>query len=111
MTRVLISEFETIVGLGIREVLSDEGCEIIARRGSLTRDVIHEVRPDALVIDMDDLDEVARPGGLINEFPGIPLVACSSSDTRMRVFPAYRFGESYDAPLSSELLIRAVTTI
>lgn len=111
MTRVLISEFDTIVGLGIREVLRDGGCEVISRRGSLTADVVQEIAPDAMVVDMDDRQAADRIHQLRRRFPGIPYVECSSAEARMRVFPAHRFGESYEAPLSSDLLVRAVTTV
>lgn len=111
MSRVLISEFDTIVGLGVCEVLREGGCEVITRRGTLTPDVVRAIDPDALVIDMDDERTVADVEGLRAHFPGIAYVECSSSQARMKVFPAYRFGESYEAHLSTDLLVRAVTTV
>ncbi|MFK8024814.1 MAG: hypothetical protein AB8G26_12710 [Ilumatobacter sp.] len=111
MTRVLINEFDTIVGLGICEVLREGGCEVIMRRGAITPELIETLEPDAMVVDMDDRDSVACVKQLQAHFPGIPYVECSSAEARIRVFPAYRFGESYEAPLSIDLLVHAVTTV
>ena len=107
--RVLITEFESIVEIGVRDLLVAGGCEVIGPHSSLNRSLISELRPDAVVVDMDDLETSAVAEGLIPEFPGIPLVECSSSTLRMRVFPAYRFGKSVDLPMSADLLIQAVT--
>lgn len=109
MTRVLISAFDTIVGLGLCDLLVDRGCEVVTNNRSLTAELINDVQPDALVVDMDNCTESAAAEGLINRFPGIPIVQCSSANPVMRVFPAYRFGKSVDLPLSAESLVSAVT--
>lgn len=110
MTRVLITEFSTIVGLGVREVLAEGGCEIVSRSGSLTEEMISEVGPNAVVVDVDAIP-AAGTEQLVSAFPGIPFVECSSTRARMRVFPAYRFGESYCADFTPDVLVEAVTTI
>ncbi len=108
MTRVLISEFESIVGLGLCDLLIDRGCEVLTNRRSLTAELIDDLRPDALIVDMDDRAASAAAEQLIGRFPGIPIVQCSSANPVMRVFPAYRFGKSIDLPLSAESLVSAV---
>jgi hypothetical protein len=109
MTRVLISAFDTIVGLGLCDLLVDRGCEVLTNHRSLTPELIDDLRPDALIVDMDDCAVSAAAEELIDRYPGIPIVQCSSASPVMRVFPAYRFGKSIDLPLSAESLVSAVT--
>lgn len=109
MTQVLIGEFHTIVDIGLRHVLAEEGCEVTTHARELTGSVISQVAPDAVVVDLDDGSVAASAEELISEYPGLPIVQMSSSRPRLRVFPAYRFGKSYEVPLSVESLISAVT--
>lgn len=109
MIRVLMSEFEPIIGRGLRNVLEEGGCELVTNPRALSPAVVGDVKPDAVVVDMDHANVTAAIQSLAKAFPGIAIVECSSSDARMRVFPAYRSGKSFDLPLSAETLIRAVT--
>ncbi len=109
MTRVLVTDFDAIVGLGVREVLIEGGCDVISSHQLLDRALIVEVRPDALVVDMDDHATVSRAEALVGDFPGMPLVECSSSIPLMRVFPGDGTGESFEVLLSAADLIQAVT--
>ncbi len=109
MTHVLIGEFDTIVDIGLRHVLAEEGCEVATHTRELTSSVINRISPDAVVVDLDDDAVTTSAERLIADYPGLPIVEMSSSTPRLRVFPAYRFGKSYDVPLSVESLITAVT--
>jgi DNA-binding NarL/FixJ family response regulator len=111
VTRVLINDFDTIVGLGLRDVLTDRGCEVVTGRATLTPAMLADLRPDAIVVDMDDTEVTAAAEALIDEFPGIRIVECSSAQPVMRVFPAYRFGKSLDLPLDPDTLYDAVTGV
>lgn len=108
MTRVLVGEFHPLVELGLRRVLSDEGCCVVRDPRAISRRVVDDVRPDAVIVDLDDPAASSAAEGLVADYPGLPVLECSSSTPRLRVFPAYQFGKSYDVPLTIDGLIRAV---
>ncbi len=112
MPRVLIGEFGAIARLGLREFLDDEGFDVVAEEGAGEISGIIErltvTRPDVVVVDLDDeagLDVAER---IASSFPAMKVIACSSKEPTMRVFPPFHHGESYSSQLSRSLLAEAV---
>lgn len=111
MARVLLGDFGTIVRLGLGEVLEEEGVQLVGEEMSSHNvvDRLIATLPDVVVLDMDD-----RSGGLdlarriAREYPAIKVIACSSREPRMRVFPPFHRGESYDEHLLPERFVRAI---
>jgi DNA-binding NarL/FixJ family response regulator len=56
MHRVLIGQFGTVARMGLRELLDGQGIEVVAEAESAEGIVscVSEVRPDVVVIDLDD---------------------------------------------------------
>lgn len=111
MPRVLIGDFGAIARLGLREFLDEEGFDLVAEEGGTGADVLArltEVRPDVVVIDLDDEDGLANAERIVSEFPAVKVIACSSREPKMRVFPPFHHGESYLSPLSRTLLAETV---
>jgi hypothetical protein len=46
---------------------------------------------------------------LATRFPAMTVIACSSVELTMRVYPPFHGGESYVSKLSPDLLVRAST--
>lgn len=109
MTTVLVGEFPPIIGLGLQHVFAEEGCHVVRSGRPFASATIDDVRPDAVVVDLDDAGASSAAEQLVDRYPGLPVVQCSSSTPRLRVFPAYKFGKSYDAPLTVRRLIEAVS--
>jgi hypothetical protein len=108
MTRVLVGEFHPMVSVGLHHLFAGEGWSVVSDRRPLTPAVIHDVRPDAVVVDLDDNLATSAAEDLADDFPSLPIVECSSSTPHLRVFPAPRSSPSHDLPLTVDLLIRAV---
>ncbi len=111
MRRVLIGEFGMIARMGLRDLLDEEGLEVVAEaEASGVISQLSEVRPDAVVLDLEgeDTDHVAAC--IASAFPAIKVIACSSAQPVMRVFPPFHHGESYVSPLSTALLVTALET-
>lgn len=112
MKRVLIGEFGSIVRLGLRELLeADDGCDVVAEDSGTqaVMDRLLDALPDVVVLDLDDGNGAATlVEEITTDFPAVKIIACSSEQPRMKVFPPFHRGESYTAPLSRELLIEAV---
>lgn len=112
MTRVLIGELGAIVKLGLRELLgSTAGCEIVGEPTAADQLLaeLDSSEPDVVLLDLDDTHASTDLAMAISAaHPAVKVIACSSSEPRMRVFPAFHNGESYVARMSPEKLIEAV---
>jgi DNA-binding NarL/FixJ family response regulator len=112
MQRVLIGQFGTVARLGLRELLDGQDIEVVAEADSVEEIVlcVNEVRPDVVVIDLDDEEALDTAGEITSEFPAIKVIACSCEEPVMRVFPPFHHGESYASKLSAALLALALSS-
>jgi DNA-binding NarL/FixJ family response regulator len=110
MRRVLIGDFGMIARMGLRELLDSQGLEVVAETGGESGIIarLSDVRPDVVLLDLDDpgFPEIALQ--ITSTFPAVKVIACSSEEPVMRVFPPFHHGESYDSKLSAALLALAL---
>ena len=112
MQRVLIGQFGTVARMGLRELLDGQGIEVVAEV-DLTGEIVpsvSEVRPDVVVLDLDDERALGVAEEITSEFPAIKVIACSCEEPVMRVFPPFHHGESYASKLSAALLALALSS-
>ena len=105
MSRVLIGDFNPVLRLGLRDLLTDAGCEVVA--DDLTEGVVDRLSrslPDVLLVDLDDV-ELAR--SISVAFPAVKVIACGRSGDTMRIFPRFHRGESFLTTMTVDLLIDA----
>ena len=110
MRRVVIGDFGTVARMGLRELLDAHGVEVVAEADNAAGVVtsVSEVRPDVVLIDLDNESGLETAEQLSSEFPAIKVIACSSEEPVMRVFPPFHHGESYASKLSAALLALAL---
>ena len=111
MPRVVIGDFGAIARLGLREFLDQEGIEVVAEGETGSTDILElltEVRPDVVVLDLDDGDGLDAATAIASAFPAVKIIACSSQEPTMRVFPPFHHGESYESELTPSLLAQTV---
>jgi len=112
MQRVLIGQFGTVARMGLRELLDGQGIEVVAEaqpdRGIFS--CVSEVRPDVVVLDLDDDGALGLAEEITSEFPAIKVIACSCEEPVMRVFPPFHHGEWYASKLSAPLLALALSS-
>jgi len=112
MHRVLIGQFGSVARMGLRELLDGQGIEVVAEAewdaGIVT--YVNEVRPDVVLIDLDDELALEMASEITSEFPAIKVIACSCEEPVMRVFPPFHHGESYASKLSAALLALALSS-
>jgi DNA-binding NarL/FixJ family response regulator len=98
--------------MGLRELLDGQGIEVVAEaetdEGLFT--CVSQVRPDVVLLDLDDEEATELAAKLSCEFPSIRIIACSSEEPVMRVFPPFHHGESYASKLSAALLALALSS-
>jgi DNA-binding NarL/FixJ family response regulator len=112
MQRVLIGQFGSVARMGLRELLDGQGIEVVAEAGT-DREIVScvsEVRPDVVVLDLDDETALGLAEEITAEFPSIKVIACSCEEPVMRVFPPFHHGESYASKLSAALLALALSS-
>lgn len=115
MRRVVIGDFGAVARMGLRDILSGEGLEVVGH--TEPRDIsgtvailllVNEVRPDVVVLDLDDESALEVAVQITSEFPAIKVVACSSEEPVMQVFPPFHHGESYVSQLTRAQLAQAL---
>jgi DNA-binding NarL/FixJ family response regulator len=112
MQRVLIGRFGTVARMGLRELLDGQGIEVVAEAepDRAIASFVTEVRPDVVVLDLDDDGALGTAEEIASEFPAIKVIACSCEEPVMRVFPPFHHGESYASKLSAPLLALALSS-
>ena len=99
-----------IAHLGLVDVLAELGFDMVAEETEpewfLER--VGELRPDVVVLNLDTEEESRLATRIATVFPEVKVVACSTDEPRMRVFPRLHRGESYESDLSPDLLGDAI---
>lgn len=110
MSRVLIGGFGAIARLGLREVLDEEGFDVVAEEGTRDEllDLLTALRPDVVLLDLDTESSVEFAGRICTDFPAVKVIACSPEESTMRVFPPFHHGESYVSDLDPIALAETV---
>ena len=110
MSRVLIGGFGAIARLGLRDVLDEEGFDVVAEQGAPDElfDLLTRVRPDVVLLDLDTDSSVEFAGRISTDFPAVKIIACSAEESTMRVFPPFHHGESYVSNLDPHALAETV---
>jgi hypothetical protein len=106
VTRVLIGDFGELARAGVEDLLRSAQMQVIHSDGDLIGRLM-EARPDAVVLNLDDVASVEIAGRISTLFPAMTVIACSAKDPMMRVFPRFHHGESYISSLQDESLAAA----
>jgi DNA-binding NarL/FixJ family response regulator len=111
LVRVLLGQFGGIFRVGLADLLTEAGCDVLPDRPASTAllDRVVSEAPAVVVLDLDTLDADDTARLLANRFPAMTVIACSSVELTMRVYPPFHGGESYLSKLSPDLLVRAST--
>lgn len=108
MTRVLMGDFSALHRLGFEDILRVDGIEIVETAGADVVGRLVEALPDVVVLDLDQRETLELVGRIVHQFPTVKVVACSSEQPTMRVFPPLHYGESYTTDLDPALLTSAI---
>lgn len=82
------------------------------RLGTATRREIiprlSEAQPDVVLLDLDTEGAPELATRISAVFPAMKVIACSSDEPIMQVFPPFHYGESYVAPFTRALFAEAL---
>jgi hypothetical protein len=111
VVRVLLGQFGGIFRVGLADLLAEAGCEVLPERPASTAllDRVVSEAPGVVVLDLDGRGTEEDARLLTDRFPAVTVIACSSVDLTMRVYPPFHGGESYLTKLSPDRLVRAST--
>jgi DNA-binding NarL/FixJ family response regulator len=110
LRRVMIGDFGVVARMGLRELLAEEGPEVLgaAETPGAIIPRLGEVRPDVVLLDLDTGDAAELAARISAAFPAMKVIACSSDEPIMRIFPPFHHGESYIAPFTRVLFSAAL---
>ena len=102
MTRVLVGPFGALVRAGLDELLRHPQLQVVhADAADLYARLLAEL-PDVVLLDLDAPGARETARRISTDFPALTVVACSSIDPTMRIYPRFHHGESYTRPLGAE---------
>jgi AmiR/NasT family two-component response regulator len=110
MTRVLMGDFGALHRVGIEDILRVDGIELVDATATDVLTRLVEVLPDVIVLDLDQCDTPALVTLIVHRFPKVKVLACSSEQPMMRVYPPLHYGEFYLTELDPALLTSAIQT-
>jgi AmiR/NasT family two-component response regulator len=107
---VLIGDFGVVARMGLQQLVAGEGLEVLgaAERRQEIVPRLREVQPDVVLLDLDSGDAPEFAAWISAAFPAVTVIACSSDEPIMRVFPPFHRGESYTAPFTRVLFAAAL---
>jgi AmiR/NasT family two-component response regulator len=108
MIRVLVGDFSALHRLGFEHILDRDGIELVETVPGDVVDRLVEALPDVVVLDLDDDRTDLLTERIVHQFPAVKIVACSSAQPMMRIFPPLHYGESYLSDLDPALLTSAI---
>ena len=110
MTRVLVGPFGAIVRAGLDDLLCHPQLQVVHADGDDLWPRLLAELPDVVLLDLDAPGTRATARRIATDFPALTVVACSSVDPTMRIYPRFHHGESYTRALRAETsLTEAVT--
>ena len=102
MTRVLVGPFGALVRAGLDDLLRRPGLHVVhADADDLEAKLLAEL-PDVVLLDLDAPGARETARRISTAYPALTVVACSSVDPTMRIYPRFHHGESYTRPLAAE---------
>jgi DNA-binding NarL/FixJ family response regulator len=111
VTRVLVGPFAALLRAGVDDLLGDPRIAVIHTEvgEDFFARLVAEL-PDVVLLDLEAPDSVELADRISRAFPALTVVACSSVDPTMRIFPRFHHGESYTSPVASASFTAALST-
>ena len=113
MARVLIDDFGAVLRLGFKDLLLEEGMDVVSENldGWDVNERLLESLPNVIILDLDVEDGLDRARRLADAYPAVKVIACSSGrDPHMRVFPPFHRGESFVIAMSPDRFVEEVSS-
>lgn len=108
MRRVLMGDFGAIVRAGFQDILEDQGVQLLKADGIDLLERLVQHLPDVVVLDLDRSGTSELVQRITADFPALKVVACSTEQPIMRIFPPFHRGESFERELDLDAFISIV---
>jgi hypothetical protein len=105
-----MGDFGALHRAGLEDILRVDGIELVAATAVDVMSRLLEVLPDVVVLDLDQGETAELVDRIVHQFPRVKVLACSSEQPVMRVYPPLHYGEFYSTDLDPALLTSAVQT-
>lgn len=102
MGRVVVDGFDALFALGLRDLLQDDGVEVISTNLDEPDGVARVIPlPDVVLLNSERVATERIVAELVSRYPEITVITCSSGVAQMRVYPSHHGGESYCCALEA----------
>jgi len=100
MGRVVVDGFDSLFALGLQDLLADDEVELnpAGQEGGAR---LTPPLPDVVLLNTERPATQRLVDELVNRYPEVTVITCSSGVPEMRVYPAHHGGESYRCPLEA----------
>jgi hypothetical protein len=103
-----MGDFSALHRVGLEDILRVDGIELVETTAIDVMGRLLEVLPDVVVLDLDQGQTAELVARIVYQFPKVKVLACSSEQPMMRVYPPWHYGEYYSTDLEPALLTSAV---
>jgi DNA-binding NarL/FixJ family response regulator len=103
-----MGQFDALHRLGFEAILGADGIQLVHVADPELLGRLAEALPDVVVLDLDLRETAHLVHRIVHQFPTVKVVACSSGQPTMRVFPPLHYGEYYTTRLDPALLTSAI---
>ncbi|MCW5951089.1 MAG: response regulator transcription factor [Propionibacteriaceae bacterium] len=100
MAKVAVGDFDAMLAIGIRDVVTTRRMDVIHRPTAAMLEYLHDCLPQLVVLDAGAPGSVEVIRRIVAEYPSIQVVTCSAHDPTLRVYPPFHHGESFETSLS-----------
>lgn len=100
MAKVAVGDFDAMLAIGIRDVVTASRMDVIHRPTAAMLDYLHDCLPQLVVLDSSAPGSAEVIRRIVAEYPSIQVVTCSTQDPSLRVYPPFHHGESFETSVS-----------
>ncbi|BEP13949.1 hypothetical protein acdb102_22600 [Acidothermaceae bacterium B102] len=110
MPRVLMGDFGALIRVGLADLLQDEHIRLLETMNEDLLAGLLTTLPDVVLIDLDHDDSDGLAYQIAAEYPAVRIIACSTTQSTMRVYPPFHHGEWHESPLEADTLSEEVNS-
>lgn len=100
MAKVAVGDFDAMLAIGIRDVVTTSRMDVIHRPTDAMLDYLRDCLPQLIVLDSGAPGSAEVIRRIVTEYPSIQVITCSTQDPMLRVYPPFHHGESFETSLS-----------
>ncbi len=108
MRKVLVGDFGAMLRAGFDDILGKTDLTVMSTPDDAVMDELVHAMPAVVILDLDRPGTAELIQEITRDFPAVQVVACSTVEPLMRVYPPFHRGEFYESELEEGTLTTVV---